>query len=148
MIYIGSDHRGYKIKEAIKEYLDKTQLDYIDCGTDTEDRTDYPDFAKKVAENVQKDINNRGILICGTGIGMCIVANKFKGIRCALCYNKETAKYARLHNNSNILALCANDNTVEENLEIFKAWISTNFEGDRHQKRLNIIQKIENENFK
>ena len=148
MIYIGSDHRGYKIKEAIKEYLDKTQLDYIDCGTDTEDRTDYPDFAKKVAENVQKDINNRGILICGTGIGMCIVANKFKGIRCALCYNKETAKYARLHNNSNILALCANDNTVEENLEIFKAWISTNFEGDRHQKRLNIIQKIESENFK
>lgn len=148
MIYIGSDHRGYKIKEAIKEYLDKTQLDYIDCGTDTEDRTDYPDFAKKVAENVQKDINNKGILICGTGIGMCIVANKFKGIRCALCYNKETAKYARLHNNSNILALCANDNTVEENLEIFKAWISTNFEGDRHQKRLNIIQKIESENFK
>lgn len=148
MIYIGSDHRGYRTKEAIKKYMDEVKIEYIDCGTDSEESTDYPEYAKKVSEYVQKNNENRGVLICGTGIGMCITANKFRGIRCALCYNTEAAKYTRMHNNSNILALCANDIATEENLEIFKTWIKTDFEGERHQRRLDIIEKIENENFK
>lgn len=147
MIFLGSDHRGFKIKEELKKYLDEIKEEYIDCGTDSEESADYPVIAKAVCNEVVK-AQAKGVLICGTGIGMSIVANKFKGIRCALCYNEDSAKFSKMHNNSNVLALCANDNSAEKNIEIFKAWISTEFEGERHQKRLDLIEEIETENFK
>lgn len=147
MLFLGSDHRGYRVKEEIKTFLDNSKIKYIDCGTDSEESVNYPDFAKKVSENVQKDEKNAGILICGTGIGMSIVANKFKGIRCALCYDINSAKYSKMHNNSNVLALSENTE-LEKNIEIVKVWYETNFEGNRHKIRLDIIKNIEDENFK
>ena len=146
MIYLGSDHRGYIMKEEIKRYLEEVEFEYVDCGTYSEDRVDYPEFAKKVAKNVQEHSGSGGVLICGTGIGMSIAANKFKGIRCALCYDTESAMYARLHNDSNILALSANIG-VDDNLSILKTWMSVAFAGERHKDRLDLIAEIENENF-
>jgi len=146
MIYLGSDHRGYIVKEAIKQYLDEIEFKYTDCGTDSDERVDYPEFAKKVAQNVQKNKDSGGVLICGTGIGMSIVANKFRGIRCALCYDSESAMYSRLHNNSNILALSANIG-IDDNIDILKTWLSVTFAGERHQDRLKMIEEIEDENF-
>lgn len=148
MIFLGSDHRGYPLKESIKKYLKEKKVEFIDCGTYSEESTDYPSFAKKVSKYVQKDKNNRGILICGTGIGMCIVANKFRGVRCALCSNIETTKYSRLHNNSNILALSANEINKEQVAELLDIWLNTDFEGERHQRRIDIIEEIEKENLK
>lgn len=146
MIYLGSDHRGYIMKEEIKRYLDEIEFEYTDCGTDSDERVDYPEFAKKVAVNVQEHEGSGGVLICGTGIGMSIVANKFKGIRCALCYDTEAAMYSRLHNDSNVLALSAGI-PIDENIEILKTWMSVAFAGDRHQDRLDMIEEIEDENF-
>lgn len=148
MLFIGSDHRGYLLKENIKKYLNGMNIEYKDCGTDSEESTDYPNFAKKVSVGVQTAEGNLGILICGTGIGMSIAANKFKGIRCALCNNSETAKFSRLHNNSNVLALAANTIKPETSIEIVKTWLATGFEANRHKKRLDIIEQIEKENFK
>ena len=114
MIAIGCDHGGYKLKEEIKKYLDEKEIKYKDLGCMNEERVDYPNIAKDVANAVQSKECEKGILICRSGIGMSIVANKFKGIRCTLCHNEFTAKYARLHNNSNILAMGADDVTVND----------------------------------
>lgn len=107
MIAIGSDHGGYKLKEEIKKYLEEKEIEYEDCGTFSEERSDYPEIAKVVAKEIQNKQCTQGILICRSGIGMSIVANKFKGIRCAKCDNEEEAKFSRMHNNSNVLALGA-----------------------------------------
>lgn len=109
-IAIGADHRGVELKKQIIEYFKEKNIDYIDFGTDVTEKVDYPKIAKKVAESVQKEECQKGILICGTGIGMAIVANKFKDIRCANCYNIETAKYAKMHNNANIIAIRCKSN--------------------------------------
>ena len=148
MIAIGSDHGGYRLKEEIKKYLDEKEIEYKDLGCISEERVDYPNIAKEVATAVQTKECEKGILICRSGIGMSMVANKFKGIRCALCHNEYTAKYARLHNNSNVLAIGADDVTTNEAICILRMWIATEFEGGRHEERLKIIEEIENENMK
>ena len=148
MIIIGSDHGGYKLKEEIKKYLEEKEIKYKDLGTYKEESVDYPDIASKVSQEVQKNKENQGILICRSGIGMSIVANKFKGIRCALCHNEYTAKYSRLHNNSNILAMGADDVDINEAVCILRMWIATEFEGGRHEERIKLIEEIEDKNMK
>ncbi len=148
MIAIGADHGGYKLKEEIKKYLEEKDIEYIDVGTNNEERTDYPIYASKVAKLVQERKCEKGILICRSSNGMAICANKFKGIRCTICHNEYTAKYARLHNNSNILALGADDITTNEAICILRMWLATEFEGGRHQERLDMIEEIEKENMK
>ena len=148
MIAIGSDHGGYKLKEEIKKYLEEKEIKYIDCGCMDEESVDYPNIAKEVSKLVQSKKADKGILICRSGIGMSVVANKFKGVICTPCHNEYTAKYSRMHNNSNILAIGADDVTVNEAICILRMWLATEFEGGRHQERLNIIKEIENENMK
>lgn len=148
MIVIGSDHGGFGLKEEIKKYLDEKEIAYMDLGSMNEERVDYPYIAKKVANAIQDKKADKGILICRSGIGMSIVANKFKGIRCALCHNEHTAKYARMHNNSNLLALGADDITVSEAVVILRMWLATEFEAGRHEERIKMIDEIEKENMK
>lgn len=148
MIAIGSDHGGYKLKEEIKKYLDEKRIEFKDFGTVSEERVDYPEIAKEVSKSVQKKEAEFGILICKTGLGMSIVANKFKGIRCAVCHNENTAKYARLHNNANVLALSGQDLSVNDAICILRMWLATEFEGGRHQNRIEMIEEIEKENMK
>ena len=148
MIAIGSDHGGYKLKEEIKKYFEEKEIAYQDMGCMNEERVDYPNIAKEVAKKVQCKECEKGILICRSGIGMSIVANKFKGIRCTVCHDEFTAKYARLHNNGNILAIGADSVTTNEAICILRMWIATEFEGGRHTNRINLIEQIENENMK
>ena len=148
MIAIGSDHGGYKLKEEIKKYLDEKEIKYKDFGCKNEESIDYPNIAEEVAKEVQENKCDKGVLICRSGIGMSIVANKFKGIRCALCHDEFTAKYSRMHNDSNILAMGADDVTVNDAICILRMWLATEFEGGRHKERIDLINKIENENMK
>jgi ribose 5-phosphate isomerase B len=148
MIIIGCDHGGYKLKQEIKRYLEEKEITYKDLGCMSEESVDYPNIAKEVAKEVQKQKDNKGILICRSGIGMSIVANKFKGIRCTPCYTEEMAKFAKLHNNSNILALGADNTSVNDAICILRMWLATEFEGGRHLERIKIIEEIENENMK
>ena len=148
MIALGSDHGGYKLKEEIKKYLDEIGIKYKDYGTYSEDRCEYPEYAEKVAKAVQKKECEKGILICGTGFGVSIVANKFKGIRCAKCNDEEEAKFSRMHNDSNVLALGADYMDVNKAIRIVRTWIATEFEGGRHKTRVEMIEEIENENMK
>lgn len=145
-IAIGSDHRGYKLKEFLKENL-KDFVSFDDFGTFSEESVDYPDYASKVAEGVSNDSYERGILICKTGIGMSVVANKFKNVIATLCHDEETAIASRAHNNSNILCLPGNLDK-ELVIKIVKLWLETPFEGGRHQGRFNKVKEIENKNFK
>ena len=148
MIAIGSDHGGYKLKEEIKRYLEEKEIEYIDCGTVNEESVDYPIIAKEVAKKVQNKECEEGIVICRSGIGMSIVANKFKGIRCAKCDNEQEAKFSKMHNKSNMLALGADYISVSDAICIVRAWIATQFEGGRHEERVKIIEEIEKENMK
>ena len=140
-IALASDHAGYKLKEAIKEYL--TEHELIDFGTHSTESMDYPDTGFKVAEAVAKGECEKGILICGSGLGMCIVANKVKGIRAALCNSVELARLSRQHNDANILVL--QGRFISHNLakKIIKAWFSTEFDGGRHQRRIDKISRYE-----
>ena len=148
MIAIGSDHGGYRLKKEIEKYLEEKDIEYKDLGCQSEESVDYPDIAEAVAKEVQNKTAEQGILICRSGIGMSIVANKFKGIRCAKCNSEEEAKFSRMHNDSNVLALGAD--YIKENTAIciVRIWIATEFEGGRHQERINIINEIEKENMK
>ncbi len=148
MIAIGSDHGGYKLKEEIKKYLDEKDIEYKDFGTYSEESVDYPEIAKAVAKSIQSKETEKGILICRSGIGMSIVANKYKGIRCTPCYNEEIAKYSRMHNNSNLLALGADYISTNEAICIVRMYLATEYEGGRHDARLKMIEQIENENMK
>ena len=148
MIAIGSDHGGYKLKEEIKKYLEEKEIEYKDYGCMNEERVDYPNIAREVAKSIQNKECDKGILICRSGLGMAICANKFKGIRCTTCHNETTAKYARLHNDSNILAIGADEVTVNEAICILRMWLATEFEGGRHNQRLDIIKEIEKQNMK
>ena len=148
MLAIGSDHGGYKLKEEIKKYLEEKQITYKDLGCMSEESVDYPNIAKEVAKQVQSKQCEKGILICRSGIGMSICANKFKGIRCTPCWNEDSAKYSRLHNDSNILAIGADYVTVSEAIKILRMWLATEFEGGRHEERIKLISEIENENMK
>lgn len=148
MIAIGSDHGGYRLKEEIKKYLEEKEIEYIDCGTFNEESVDYPEIAKTVALEVQNGQCDKGIIICRSGIGMSMVANKFKGIRCAKCNDEQEAKFSRMHNNANMLALGADYMDSNKAVRIVRTWIATEFDGGRHEQRLKIIEEIENENMK
>jgi ribose 5-phosphate isomerase B len=141
-IAIGSDHRGYNLKELIIKLVNEAGYSYEDFGCYTEDSVDYPDIAEKVAEAVKKGDFDRGILICGTGIGMSIAANKVKGIRAALCHNSFSARRARQHNDAQICCLAAEEGKARVPA-IIETFLTTDFEGGRHQERLNKIRKIE-----
>ncbi|WP_408955448.1 ribose 5-phosphate isomerase B [Natroniella sp. ANB-PHB2] len=142
-VVLGSDHGGYNLKSKIKELLDGLDIDYDDVGTDSCASVDYPDFAKEVATAVGKGEYDRGILICGTGIGMSIAANKVNGVRAALCHDVFSAKATRLHNNSNVLTLGERVVGSELALEIVKTWLITEFDGGRHQRRIDKISQLE-----
>ncbi|WP_461832381.1 ribose 5-phosphate isomerase B [Aquifex sp.] len=144
-IAIGSDHAGFHLKERIKEFLKGENYEVIDFGTHSTESTHYPIFAKEVAKAVQEGKADRGILICGTGIGMSITANKFPGIRAALCTNEYMARMSRLHNNANVLCLGERVLGIELALSIVKVWLETPFEGGRHEKRIELIYEIEHE---
>jgi ribose 5-phosphate isomerase B len=145
-ISLGSDHAGFELKEYIKEYLQSItdhKLDINDWGCYSEERVDYPDFAHKVASQVSEGKSDLGILVCGSGNGISMAANKWSDIRCALCWNSEITEMARLHNNANILSLPGRYISKEEAIKCIDAFLNTEFEGGRHSDRISKI-KIEN----
>lgn len=149
MIVIGSDHGGFELKEAIKALLHARSIDVTDLGTNNgNDSVDYPDFGESVARKISSGEAEKGILICGTGIGMSIVANKFPGVRAALAADSYMAKMAKLHNNANILVLGGRVLDLNEALEMVATWLDTLFEGGRHQARLDKISLLETELYK
>ena len=138
---IGSDHAGFKLKEKLKEFLKQEGHELKDFGTFSEESVDYSDFAHPVASAVEKKEFDRGVLICGSGNGINMAANKHKGIRSALCWNKETAALARQHNDANIIALPARFINEQEAKQMVELFLNTDFEGGRHQKRVDKISK-------
>jgi len=143
-IVIGSDHAGFELKEQLKKYLDKAKLGYKDVGVYNSEPSDYPDIAALVAREVSGGVYGQGILICGSGIGMSIAANKYHNIRAALCYNEEIAKLSREHNDSNVLVLGARMTKKGLAKKILKAWLETPFSGEeRHRRRIEKIKGIE-----
>jgi ribose 5-phosphate isomerase B len=143
MIAIGSDHGGYELKEAIKKHLDEKGIEYKDFGTFSEESVDYPDFALKVAEAVASGEFERGILLCGTGVGISIAANKVPGVRAANVSDAFSARYSKEHNNANVL--CMGGRVVGPGLAaiLVDEWLNAEFQGGRHQKRLDKITEIE-----
>lgn len=144
MIALGADHAGYEYKEKIKELLKSLGYEFHDFGTQSKESTDYPDYAHTVAEAVSSGKAEYGILVCGTGIGMAIVANKHNGIRAANIESIEAAKMAREHNNANVLAIGARLTAWDRAQEIIKTFLSTPFEGGRHQRRVDKIHTLTN----
>lgn len=140
-IVLGSDHGGYELKEKIKALLQELGYEYEDFGTHTEESVDYPEYGKKVAHAVADGKFDKGIVVCGTGIGISIAANKVKGIRAALVHDLETAALTRQHNDSNVLAMGGRIVDHDLALEITKVWLSTEFEGGRHLRRINMIEE-------
>ncbi len=144
MIAIGSDHAAASLRHAVIEKLKSENIPYVDCGTD-QSPSDYPVIAQKVCKMIQKGEADTGILLCGTGIGMCMAANKMKGIRAAVCTETYSAKFTRLHNDANVL--CMGARVVGEGLaaEIVGAFLDTGFEGGRHQRRVDMVMALESE---
>tara|TARA_B100000780_G_scaffold127353_1_gene89236 strand:+ start:63 stop:500 length:438 start_codon:yes stop_codon:yes gene_type:complete len=138
-ICIASDHAGYELKEKIKDYLIKKSISVIDLGPFSKSSVDYPDYAKKVAKRLLLNKSDAGILICGSGTGMSITANKFKGIRAAQCYNKTSTILSRQHNNTNVICLGSRMLKYKEAFKYVTYFLNTRFEGGRHQKRINKI---------
>jgi ribose 5-phosphate isomerase B len=147
-IGLASDHGGYELKEEIKVFLKSLGIEPIDMGTFNEDSVDYPDYGMLVAEKVSKGELERGILICGTGIGMSIVANKFRKVRAALANDLYCARFSREHTDANILVIGGRIVGKELAKEIIKTWLNTPFAGGRHKRRLEKIEILENKNFK
>jgi ribose 5-phosphate isomerase B len=143
MIVLGCDHGGLELKEAIQAALVARGLEVFDYGTDNGDSVDYPDFAEKVAEAVSHGQSELGVLVCGTGIGMSIVANKFPGVRAALVTDEFMAKMAKEHNNANILVLGGRVLPAEKAVKMVNIWLDSNYEGGRHQRRLDKIALLE-----
>ena len=148
MIAIGADHGGYRLKEEIKKYLEELGIEYKDFGTNSEERTDYPIFAKLVAEAVSKNECDKGILVCRSGHGMVIAANKFKGVRAANINNTDEARFAKADDNVNIIALGGDYVTTNIAVNIIRNWLGTEFKNGRYQERINMIEEIEKENMK
>ncbi len=142
-LYIASDHAGFAVKDFVKELFEKRGYEVVDLGPQSADRVDYPDFAKKVAEAVASNEGSQGVLICGTGIGMSIAANKVKGIRAAEVHDYYTAQMARAHNDANVL--CFGERVVGKGVieSIVEAWCTTEFEGGRHAQRVAKIMALE-----
>ncbi len=142
-IAIASDHGGFELKAVIKKHLEEKSYDVTDLGTDSAESCDYTDFAEKCASSVIGGKADFGIVICGTGIGISIAANKVKGIRCALCYSPETARLSKEHNNANMIALGGRTTSDEQALAIVDAYMSAEFQGGRHQRRVDKISALE-----
>ncbi|MDX9692055.1 MAG: ribose 5-phosphate isomerase B [Acholeplasmataceae bacterium] len=143
-IAIGSDHGGYELKEHIKTYFNSKHIEYVDFGTHSTQSVDYPDYAKKVGEAVTKEAYDFGIVICGTGIGISIAANKVHGVRAALVYDENTARLAKAHNHANIIALGGRTTPFDKAISIVEAFMNES-EEERHQARINKIKEIEGE---
>lgn len=147
-VAIANDHAGVKLKKTLAGYLEERGIAVKNFGTDSTESTDYPDYAQKVARAVQRKEADLGIVICGTGIGASITANKFKGIHAALCYNVFTAKMARCHNNANVMAVGARTIQEEDAVCMLETFIEEEFVGDRHAQRIEKIRAIEEESFR
>jgi len=142
-IALASDHAGFSEKEKLKPLLTELGIDYSDLGTVSEESVDYPDYAKKVAEEVAAGNVDQGLLVCGSGTGMAITANKVPGVRAAVAWSEEIARLARQHNDANVLALGARTTPEGDIPKIVRAWFETAFEGGRHQSRVNKINALE-----
>ena len=143
LIYIGNDHGGWQLKQAILKYLQGGGIPYVDCGSDSTEIVRYPYYAAQVAEAVSNKKASRGILICSTGIGMSILANRFKGVRASLCTDTYMAKMTRRHNNSNLLCLGGKITGEFEALDILETWLDEEYEGGRHDISLGLIHEAE-----
>lgn len=141
-IGIASDHGGFELKEYLKEYLKKSGIEVSNFGTNSEEPVDYPIYGERCARAVANGEVERGVVCCGTGIGISIAANKVKGIRCALCTDENMARLSRQHNNANMLALGGRTTSNEEAQKILDAWLNAKFEGGRHQRRIDMIENI------
>ena len=141
-IALGSDHAGFLLKESLKRYLESKNLKYTDFGAFSMESSDYPEYAYKVSMAIVQSNYDRGILICGTGIGMCITANKIRGIRAGLAHDIHSAQLSRLHNDANILCLGGRDIKESKAIDIVEVWLNTSFEGGRHQHRVDLINKL------
>jgi ribose 5-phosphate isomerase B len=139
-VIIGSDHAGFDLKVFLKQYLEKEGYPVIDVGCDAEISCDYPVFAEGLCSRIQSGEVSRGILICGTGLGMSMAANRFRGIRAALCTTEFHARMSRAHNDSNVLVIGGRVTGKELALAILKTWLETRFDGGRHQKRLDLFE--------
>jgi ribose 5-phosphate isomerase B len=144
-IAIASDHAGFAEKERLKPLLTELGLQFEDLGTTSEQSVDYPDYARKVGDEVAAGRAEQGVLVCGSGTGMAIAANKVPGVRAALAWNEETARLAREHNDANVLALGARTTPAEELPKIVRAWFAAKFDQGRHERRVNKIREIERE---
>jgi ribose 5-phosphate isomerase B len=147
-IGLACDHGGFELKEELKAFLKSTGVETVDMGSFNEESVDYPDFGVRVAEQVSRGELERGILICGTGIGMSIVANKFPGVRAALANDLYSARCSREHNDANILVIGGRMIGREVAREIVKVWLSTPFAGGRHQQRIDKIKALEKQHMK
>jgi len=144
-IIIGADHAGFALKESLKSCLVRLGLKLTDIGTDTADPVDYPDIGCRVAAGVSSGAFARGILICGSGVGMTIIANKYPRVRAVLCLDEETAELSRRHNDTNVLCLAGRKTDPEKAEKIIEIWLKTAFEGGRHNRRIEKIREIEKE---
>jgi len=144
-IAIAADHAGFEEKKKVKKTLDALGVAYEDMGTYSLDSVDYPDYARKVAEAVSRGDYEQGLLVCGSGTGMAITANKVRGVRAAVAWNEEIARLARQHNNANVLSIGARVTPVEDIPGIVKAWFAADFEGGRHERRVTKISEVEND---
>ncbi|NIT54850.1 MAG: ribose 5-phosphate isomerase B [Aliifodinibius sp.] len=142
IIPIASDHAGFEAKEKVKTWLEEMDHMPVDFGTHSEESVDYPDFAVQVAEKVNEGEHDKGILICGSGQGMCMTANKYKNVRAALVYDDNSAKMTRQHNNANILCLPGRELSEENLKKIVEIWLNTDFDGGRHERRVNKIHDL------
>ena len=138
-IFISSDHAGFKLKESIKDYLTTKKIEFEDLGPKNDNRVDYPDFAHKVARRVKLNKKNVGILVCGSGTGMNIAANKHKNIRAAQCFNAKSTKLSRLHNDANIITLGSRLISKKNAFKFIKIFLNTKFDGGRHLRRVKKI---------
>jgi ribose 5-phosphate isomerase B len=142
-IVIGSDHAGYDLKENLKKFIIEEGYEIIDTGPASPDSVDYPDYAESVSLRVLSADADLGILVCGTGLGMCITANKMRGIRAALLYNEFASRYAKAHNNANVVVFGGRTMSIEEARGYLKVFLKEKFEGGRHKRRIEKIEKIE-----
>lgn len=142
IIPIASDHAGFEAKEKVKKILEELGHMPVDFGTHSDDSVDYADFAVQVAEKIDEGEHEKGILLCGSGQGMCMTANKFKNVRAALVYDDDSARLTREHNNANVLCLPGRQLDDEQLKEFVQTWLKTNFDGGRHERRINKIRDL------
>jgi ribose 5-phosphate isomerase B len=142
IIPIASDHAGFPAKEIVKKHLEEMGHEPLDFGTDSEESVDYPDFAVQVAKRINDGVHELGVLVCGSGQGVCMTANKYPRVRAGLVYNKTSAEMTRLHNNANIICLPGRELDESQIKDLLNTWLTTEFEGGRHERRTNKIESL------